>query len=106
MAQRHVEALKYARNLIENNYRHYKFICIALNSYQNNNYCTFARYSANQVKDYIATVLAKDETNNVECWLTRKGYYSPFMSTKLLREYRLRWIDHMILNHEEFFGKD
>jgi hypothetical protein len=91
MAQRHVEALKYARNLIKYEYDYNEFICVALNRYyREGKYSDSAKISINQVKSYIEKVLLADGTNNVESWLTKKGYYSPSMGSKLLQEYRLR----------------
>lgn len=107
MAQRHVKALKYARNLLKNKYSHYEFICVALDNYHREKcYDTTERCSANQVAEYIGNVLSEQETNNVQSWLMKKGYYHSSMGHKVLRQYRLRWIDHMIENHEQLFGKD
>lgn len=102
MAQRHVELLKNARNRMSKGYA--RWICHAVEDASVFDYCYPDHKTAEDIKNYIENVIYPHR--DVGHWLTARGYsYTNYIDQNSIN-YRIRWIDYMIQNHEEFFGKD
>lgn len=97
-----LELLYGARDRISN--RSYNYICLAIyGTYSQLRYTVELQMAMVDLEMHIETMLWDSST--VEEWLFRRGYiptiyYFPgrkgVVQKKRVREYRIRWIDHMI----------
>jgi hypothetical protein len=102
MAQRHVFVLTEAQKFV--NEKDCQFICHALNKLMKKLYFSIYIDACAEIKQYIERSIAPNLT--VGEWLQEQGCDYKFSDHPESIEYRRRWIQHMIDNHEEFFGKD
>ena len=89
-----LELLYGARERISN--RSYNYICLAIyGTYSQLRYTVELQMAMVDLEMHIETMLW--DASTVEEWLFRRGYIPTiYFQKKRVREYRIRWIDHMI----------